>query len=108
MADELWPDSSHEPVEPVARWLREQDAAGILVRMVRESALHQEPDLTADIGIYGSRALGTQEIDSHGRTTRFVLTFDFAKVLDAEARWNRLLVYAESYGERLDRYSLSS
>lgn len=107
LADELWPDKSREPVEPVARWLREQDAAGILVRMVRESALHQEADLKTDLGIYGSRALGTQEVDSHGRTTRFVLTFDFAKVLEAEARWNRLLVYAESYGARLDRYSRS-
>jgi len=107
IADELLPYGSRDPVEPIASWLHEQDAAGIAVRLVRQSALCQEPDLKADLGIYGSRALGTQEVDPLGLTSRFVLTFDFAKVLEAEARWNRLLVYAESYGQRLDRYSRS-
>ena len=76
---------------------------GIWVKIVRESALRQEPDLIADIGIYGSRALGTQELDEQCRTVRFVLSFDFAKVTEAEARWNRLSVYAKSYSGYLDR-----
>lgn len=107
IADELWPSTNLWPVEPLRQWLHEQFANGIAIEFVRESTLQQEPDLKADIGIYGSRALGTQEIDAHSRTTRFVLTFDFTKVMEAEARWNRLMIYAESYGEYLDRYNRS-
>lgn len=107
IADELWPSTQLWPVEPLRQWLHEQYANGIAIEFVRESTLQQEPDLKADIGIYGSRALGTQELDDHSRTTRFVLTFDFTKVTEAEARWNRLMIYAESYGEYLDRYNRS-
>lgn len=103
VADELWPAAHPLPAEPIRGWLHSQHVRGMWLKLVRESALCSEPDLLADIGIYGSRALGVQELDEHGRTARFVLTFDFAKVAEAEARWNRLCVYAESYGVHLDR-----
>jgi hypothetical protein len=106
LSDELWP-ANGTPTEPVRGWLHEQHRRGIWLKMVRESALRAEPELLADMGIYGSRALGTQDLDDQCRTTRFVLTFDFAKVAEAEARWNRLAVYAESFGEHLDRTSPS-
>ena len=84
----------------------DQHIGGISLKLVRASALQQEPALMADIGIYGSRALGTQELDDQCRTFRFVLTFDYAKVVEAEDRWNRLSVYAESVEGFLDRYEI--
>lgn len=106
LAEELWPSESKLPVEPIRRWLYDQHIGGINLKLVRASALQQEPALMADIGIYGSRALGTQELDDHGRTVRFVLTFDYTKVAEAEDRWNRLTVYAESVERFVDRYEV--
>ena len=106
IADELWPTSDDWPVASIRGWLHEQHVHGIWIKMVRESALRNEPDLLADIGIYGSRGLGTQELDDQCRTARFVLTFDYAKVAEAEARWNRLAIFAESYCVHLDRYGM--
>ena len=106
IGDDLWPSSQNWPPEPVRRWLHEQHIHGIWVRLVKQSALKNEPELLADIGIYGSRALGIQELDDQCRTVRFVLTFDYAKVMEAEARWNRLAIFAESYGVHLDRYGV--
>lgn len=103
VADELWPAADWLPSEPVCSWLHSQHLRGICLKLVRESALQSEPELLADIGIYGSRAVGIQELDEHGRTARFVLTFDFAKIAEAETRWNRLSVYAASYCLHLDR-----
>jgi len=103
IADELWPTSDDWPVASIRSWLHEQHVHGIWIKMVRESALRNEPDLLADIGIYGSRGLGTQELDDQCRTARFVLTFDYAKVMEAEDRWNRLAIFAESYCVHLDR-----
>ena len=106
IGDDLWPASQNWPPEPVRRWLHEQHIHGIWVRLVKQSTLTNEPELLADIGIYGSRALGIQELDDQCRTVRFVLTFDYAKVMEAEARWNRLAIFAESYGSHLDRYGM--
>lgn len=103
VADELWRDGSPRLVEPIHGWLQQHVARGIPIRVVRQSALASEPDLIADIGIYGSRALGTQFLDEHCRTVRFALCFDYPRVVEAEARWNRLAVYAESYSVHLDR-----
>ncbi len=103
IADHLWPDDSPFPVEPIHAWLEEQHRHGIWVRLVRESQLLSEANLVTDLGIYGSRAVGIQVADSAGRTIRFVLSFDFDKVQRAEAVWSRLLVYAISYRELLDR-----
>lgn len=103
IADELWPAGEYWPAESIRLWLHDQHVRGIWLKMVRESALRQEPDLIADIGIYGSRALGAQELDDQCRTVKFVLSFDFTRVTEAESRWNRLGVYAKSYSEHLDR-----
>lgn len=106
IADDLWPLSADWPSDPIRLWLHEQHIHGIWIKLVRESALRKEPDLLADIGIYGSRALGIQELDDQCRTVRFVLTFDYAKVAEAEDRWNRLAIFAESYCVHLDRYGM--
>jgi hypothetical protein len=104
--DALWPATETWPVEPVRQWLHEQFAHGIEVRFVRTSQLAQEDDLLADCGLYGSRALGVQQLDDRGQTERFTLRFELQAVVDAEARWNRLAVYAESWANYLDRYEL--
>jgi len=106
IADELWPAGDVWPTELLRQWLNEQHIRGIWLKFVRQSALEQEPDLIADIGIYGSRALGVQELDEQCRTVRFTLTFDFARVATTEDRWKRLAIYAESFAGYLDRYEL--
>jgi hypothetical protein len=106
LEDELWPLSMPWPVDSVRRWMLEQHAAGIWIKLVRRSQLAKEPDLVADIGIYGSRALGTQVLDERCQTVQFTLTFDYTKVAEAEEHWNRLSVYAESVGSFLDRYDI--
>ncbi|MDZ4684140.1 MAG: hypothetical protein SH850_03570 [Planctomycetaceae bacterium] len=104
--DALWPTTETWPTEPVRQWLHEQYARGIEVGFVRVSTLAHEPALHVDCGLYGSRALGVQQLDDRGQTERFTLRFDLQAVLDAEARWNRLAVYAESWANYLDRYDL--
>lgn len=106
IADELWPETEVWPVETLRQWIHEQYARGIQISYVRQSAIAAEPDLLADIGIYGSRAVGTQELDEHARTTRFRLVFDFNFVTAAEDRWNRLSVYSETFASYLDRYEM--
>lgn len=102
--DALWPQAETWPVEPVRQWLHEQYTRGIDVGFVRLSTLAHETDLLADCGLYGSRALGVQQLNERGQTERFTLLFDLQAVVDAEARWHRLAVYAESWRNYLDRY----
>jgi len=103
IADHLWPETSLFPIEPLHEWLEEQHRHGIWIRLIRESALGTETDLLTDFGIYGSRAVGMQLADPAGRTIRFVLSFDFEKVRQAESQWSRLAVYATSYKDLLDQ-----
>lgn len=103
IADHLWPETSLFPIEPLHSWLDEQHRHGIWLRLVRESALGTESDLLTDFGIYGNRAVGMQSADPSGRTIRFVLSFDFDKLRQAEAQWSRLAVYAISYRDLLDQ-----
>lgn len=103
IADHLWPESSLFPIEPLHSWLDEQHRHGIWIRLVRESAVGSESDLLSDFGIYGNRAVGMQSADPSGRTIRFVLSFDFEKLRQAETHWSRLAVYAISYRELLDQ-----
>ena len=107
LADELWPVDSPLPVDLMRQWIHEQHHQGLVVRLVRESALVNESDLIADIGLYGSRALGIQELDAECRTTRFTLTFDFDQLAAAEARWKRLNVYAAPYASLLNDFWLA-
>ncbi len=106
IADELWPAADELPVEQLRQWIHEQYTHGIAIKLVRESALATEQDLVADIGIYGSMAVGTQELDAQCRTVRFALTFDFAAVAAAEKRWGRLSVYAAAYQDILDHFTI--
>ena len=107
LADELWPVDHPLPVDLMRQWIHEQHHQGLVVRLVRESALFNESDLIADIGLYGSRALGIQELDAECRTTRFTLTFDFDQLAAAEARWKRLNVYAAPYASLLNDFWLA-
>jgi hypothetical protein len=72
---------------------RSRTTTGCDITLVRESDLASEPDLLADIGVYGDRACGTQELDERSRTVRFVLYFDRQAVRLAKDRWRRLAIY---------------
>lgn len=103
IADHLWPEDSLFPVDPIHSWLDEQHRYGIWLRLLRESAVGADTDLLNDFGIYGNRAVGMQLADPAGRTIRFILSFDFEKLRQAEAQWSRLAVYSISYQELLDQ-----
>ena len=102
IADELWPANEDLPAESLRQWIDEQHNHGIWLRLIRRSAVLSEPELVTDFGIYGSRAVGTQELSPASHTVRFVLSFDFDKVREAEDRWDRLTVYGTSYRELLE------
>lgn len=106
LADELWPAPETLPVERIRQWIHEQSTRGVDVSLVRESSLRSEPDLIADMGIYGSRAVGFQELDDQCHTVRFTLHFDIDRLTAAEGRWDRLQVYAAKYEEILDQFTL--
>lgn len=97
LPDHLWPAGERFPVEPLHHWIDEQQKRGISLRLVRQSTLAGESDLLVDLGIYGTRAVGFQELDDQGRTVRFTLSFDFPELLAAEQRWKRLSVYSTAY-----------
>ena len=101
-----WPSDADLPAPKVRQWLHQQHISGIWIALVRESQLENEPDLLADLGIYGSRAVGFQQVDEHSRTKSFLLRFGITAVEEAEARWKRLQVYATPYGELLDHWPL--
>ncbi|MDA0282537.1 MAG: hypothetical protein O3B86_04195 [Planctomycetota bacterium] len=106
LADELWQTDADIPVERVRQWIHEQHVDGIQIKLVRESSLRNESDLLQDMGIYGSRAVGFQEVDEAGQTSRFVLKFDFNEITRAEDCWKRLSVYSTSYKDFLDQLPL--
>lgn len=103
IADQLWPMSDHFPKEPVLQWIDDQNNQGINLGLVRESIVRHESDLLGDMGIYGDRVVGTQELDEQSRIVRFVLSFDAAKTQAAKASWDRLKLYAVSYWTLLDQ-----
>ena len=103
ISDDLWPANEQLPLQPIRNWLEEQHSHGIELRLVRLSAVLNEPDLQTDFGIYGSRAVGFQELSLASRTTRFVLSFDFGQVREAEDRWDRLAVYASTFRDLLEQ-----
>ena len=102
IADALWPANEQLPAESVRIWIDEQHSRGIFLRLVRLSELRNEPDLQSDFGIYGSRAVGIQELSRFSTTLRFVLSFDFEQVQAAEERWGRLSVYATAYRDLVE------
>ncbi len=103
LADHLWREDTLFPVDPIHAWIDEQCRHGIALRVVRESALATEPEVVSDLGIYGTRAVGRQQLDPSGHTMRFILSFDVDEVCRAEQLWERLNVYAVSYRDLLDQ-----
>lgn len=101
--DRFWPANQHLPSEPLLSWIDEQHRHGIWLMLARSSSVIAEPDLHVDFGIYGNRAVGTEEVDSRSRMPRFCLSFDFSDVQKAEDRWERLQAYCVSYRDLLDR-----
>lgn len=103
LRDDLWPAGSLLPGPGTLPWIEDQNNHGLWLLLVRESDLAREPDLCADTGIYGTRAVGTQELDERSRTLRFTLEMDPQAVRAAEDRWRRLNLYAVSLQSLLDR-----
>jgi hypothetical protein len=102
LPDALWPDDESPPVGVIGQWLQEQHDHGLHLVLVRESAIEGEPDLLSDCGIYGDRAVGTQELDERSRTVRFTLSFDPQVVRLADDRWRRLAVFGVAYQSLLE------
>jgi hypothetical protein len=103
LRSDLWPTDAVLPSETVLSWINDQHKHGIWVMLVRESDLMNEPDLKADFGIYGDRAVGTQELDENSRTVRFTLAFDQETIRLNDDRWRKLELFATSYQSLLDR-----
>lgn len=102
LPDSLWPDDRTLPPEPLRSWLQEQHDHGLHLVLARESAVVGEHDLLADFGIYGDRAVGTQELDERSRTVRFTLSFDTQAVRLANDRWRRLSIFGIPYQSLLE------
>lgn len=103
LADRLWPRGQTVPSADVLPWIEEQHNHGLWITLVRESELAREPDLLADFGIYGDRAVGVQELDDQSHTLRFTLEFSTQAVRLAEDRWRRVSLYAVSLRSLLDQ-----
>jgi len=103
LRDDLWPRGQPLPSPKILPWIEEQHNHGLWVALVRESDLGREPDLVVDMGIYGVRAVGVQELDDHCRTLRFTLDLDPQAVKLAEARWKQVLLYTRSFRSLLDQ-----
>ena len=101
LCDFFWPPSAPLPADDIRRWIDDQYRQGMQIGLVRESAIAAEADLLCDIGIYGSRATGTLELDLQCRTTRFTFDFTAEGIRLAEERWKRLLLYMVPYAELL-------
>ena len=103
MNDQLWPALEHLPCPEILSWLKEQSDHGIHLRLVRESDLSGEPDVLSDFGIYGTQAVGEQELDDSCRTLRFNLRFDKHSIQLAHDRWERLFLYTTKLSDLLDQ-----
>lgn len=103
LRDDLWPQGELLPTEDIRPWIEEQHNHGLWVALVRESELDSEPGVLADVGLYGNRAVGIQDLDERARTVRFTLSFDRQTVRLARDRWDRLYLFATPYRTLLDR-----
>jgi len=101
----VWHAEDTLPVEPVLAWVREQHDLGVRLSLIRETDVSDEADIISDFGIYGERAVGVQELDDQSRTIRFVLSFDAESVRLARDRYDRLRLFAVSFGDLLERAS---
>ena len=103
LSDELWPFDETMPTGGILEWLVEQQGRGIVVSLVRESDLANEPDLLRDFAIYGDRAMGIQELDDKSHTQRFILSFDQSSIRHALDQWERLTLFSISFQNLMDR-----
>ncbi len=101
--DFFWPSGATLPAKVICQWIEEQYKRGIVVRLVRESEIEDEPELLCDFGIYGHRATGQLDLDEQCRAERFTLAFTPEKVRLFEERWRRLLLFAVPFRDVLDR-----
>lgn len=98
----FWPRASKTPSKQLFHWILGQYQHGIEVSVLRLTDLDDEPTLVCDIGIYGQSAIGQQQTDFEGKTTRFELSFTSHDLQQAKQRWQQLLVYAQPFAELLD------
>ena len=98
----FWPRASRTPSKQLFHWILEQYQRGIEVSLVRLTDLDDEPLLVCDIGIYGQSAVGQQQTDFEGKTTRFELCFGATALQQAEQRWQQLMVYAQPFSALID------
>lgn len=103
LPDELWPFEQKMPSSGILEWLVEQQGRGVIVSLVRESSLANEPDLLRDFAVYGDRAMGVQDLDERSHTIRFILLFDQPSIRQALVRWERLALFADSFQNLLDQ-----
>jgi hypothetical protein len=99
---DLWPVDEAMPASAIRPWIEEQHERGIKVSVVRESEVGSERDLLSDVGIYGDRATGVEELDEESRPLRFTLFFDKQNIALAKDRWARLSLYATPYADVLN------
>jgi hypothetical protein len=103
LSDFFWAPAALLPAADIRRWIDEQHQRGLSIRLVREADIDTEVDILCDIGIYGTRATGTWELDPQCRTTRFTFDFSPEGVRLAEERWKQLSLYAIPYAALLDQ-----
>lgn len=103
LRDDLWPPASRLSASAIRPWIHQQRESGIVVSLIREGDIAGESDLAADIGLYGDRAVGIQELDEEARTVSFVLEFGEASLRLAQAWWDRLCLYALPCDDLVDR-----
>lgn len=92
--DFFWPRIAKTPSTQLYHWILEQHHEGIEINLVRLSDLQQDEAIACDMGIYGTDAVGWQNTDFDGRSLRYEISFDPRDVVDAEVRWQQLLLFA--------------
>ena len=98
----FWPRAARTPSKQLFHWILEQYQRGIEVSLIRLNDLDDEPSLVCDIGIYGEIAVGRQQTDFEGKTTRFELCFTQNALQHAEQIWKQLMVFAQSFSKIID------
>ena len=105
--DELWPSENELPTDDIRPWVESQHNHGLRISLIRESELAGETDLVVDMGLYGTRAVGYQDLDERCRTIRFTLNFNSNHISLARNQWQRLRLFAKPYRELLDQLDTS-
>jgi hypothetical protein len=91
--DSVWNSSK------IRNWIREQKDKGIKIAVAREGLIPVEEDLMYDMGIYGERAVGYQNLDENCRTTSFQLHFNKSRVEKANELFEKLKMHTLTLNE---------